>query len=142
MAKRGRPFAAQAYDPNRHPAEFLALREQGYSVRASAGAMRVHHSTIYEWCKQHPEFKEAFDLSDDVNAYTWERTLIEATTAEQVRKAVFALPKLHQDQWRERQSHELTGPDGGPIQTQDMTPREKLARFLGVAEGADGSEPE
>jgi len=45
-------------------------------------------------------------------------------------------------QWRETDRHEITGPDGGPIQTEDTGARDKLAAILArqAAAGSGGGD--
>lgn len=55
---------------------------QGFSLRAFAASVDVHHSTIYEWLKKHEEFAEAKELGLDKSRLFWERVGIDLATGE------------------------------------------------------------
>lgn len=57
--------------------------------------------------------------------------------------AIFWLKNRRPEQWREKVAHEHSGPDGGPIQTEDITAaREEIARRISglAAKGGAGED--
>lgn len=54
------------------PALLLKLMSNGKSIVQCAAAMQIDKSTLYEWYKVHPEFKEAKDLGVEAFEAHWE----------------------------------------------------------------------
>jgi hypothetical protein len=129
MARPGRAYKT------RHPKKraFLQSYEQhGYVGRAASEA-GVHRTTVYDWLKSDPEF--AADVE------TAEKAVLERMEEEADRRAIqgmrkpvfyrgdvcghvqeysdnllmFRMKALAPEKYRDRQSIEHSGPDGGPI---------------------------
>lgn len=102
--------------------EFLT---EGYSVAALAGHIGVARSTIYKWIEEHAEFSDAVKVGQAGAVLWWEkanRTL--ATTGDgNATACVFGLKNRASDEWRDKTETEHSGPNGGPIQRQNVTPR-------------------
>lgn len=134
---RGRPTQ---YDPDRHPAQVLALARLGKTNEEMAEALKIATSTLKEWVKRHEEFKAAFGegkvYSDSkVEASLYERATgfeyvekkvttfpdgsqrIEETTKRvlpDVTAQIFWLKNRKPREWRDKLEH--SGEDGGPIE--------------------------
>jgi len=134
---RGRPTQ---YDPDRHPAQVLALARLGKTNEEMAEALKIATSTLKEWVKKHEEFRTAFSegkvLADSrVEASLYERAIgseyvekkvitypdgsvrIEETTKKvlpDVTAQIFWLKNRKPKEWRDKLEH--SGEDGGPIE--------------------------
>ena len=111
----GRP---STYDPAycKQAVDFLA---QGYSITAFAGSIGVSRQTVYQWAEDHPEFSDALNTARAVSALWWENRLrdVAETNEGNATAAIFGLKNRAADEWRDKQHTELTGADGGPINT-------------------------
>jgi len=97
--------------------EVIAHMSEGYSLESFAGVIGVAASTVWKWNKEIDEFSEAVNIGKAKAALIWEKRLaILATTNEgNATATIFALKNRFPDQWRDKQEHELTGANGGPI---------------------------
>lgn len=114
----GRP---SKYDPD-FCNQVILDAELGFSLSAFAGGIRVDRDTITEWRKVHPEFDQSCKVAKLVRARFLETGIMKEDIpgpAMQARK--FALVNCAEEDWREKQAIELTGADGGPIQTAAWT---------------------
>ena len=119
-----------------------------------AQALDVHVSTLYRWKAEHPEFRESLKvgkgLSDDrVEASLYHRAVGYSFNAVKIMQnngvpvivpyvehvppdpgaMSMWLSNRRRDDWKVKQSHELSGPNGGPIETKnaDALTDEQLA---------------
>lgn len=133
----GRP---SKYDPAycEHVIDFLA---QGYSITAFAGSVRVSRQTVYQWAEDHPEFSDALNIARAAAALWWENRLRDVAEGSEgsATAAIFGLKNRAADDWRDKQSLEHSGPDGGPIQTEDTGARDRLASLLARLAPAGGA---
>lgn len=122
----GRPTS---YDPAfcERVENFMAL---GYSKMAAAGSVGVCYQTLKNWMEEHPEFFAAVKRGEAKRTQILENGLLEAETGPQVTSRIFALKNAAPDEWREKQHTELTGANGGPIQTEDVSPADKVKARL------------
>jgi len=111
-----------------------------------ADFFEVSDRTIYRWASAHDEFCQALKAGKDVSDDRVERSLyhkavgytfdsekvfqfqgeiVRAPTKEHVppdtTAMIFWLKNRRKDTWRDRQEHELTGKDGGAIETKDVS---------------------
>lgn len=118
--------------------DFMA---EGYSKLAAAGKIGVCYMTIRNWMDAYPEFFEAVKRGEAKRAVKLEFDLLEAKTGPKVTSRIFALKNAAPDEWKDKQAHEVSGPDGGPIQT-SITADDAFARLAsrldGIAPGAQG----
>lgn len=140
MAKRGR---SSPYKP-----EFVekALKHcrAGATLRELAQIFGVHVDTICEWKLKYPEFSEAIKVgkstADDrvehalynrAAGYSFDSEKIFVSKTGKVTRVktvehiapdttaqIFWLKNRRPDKWRDRQQHEVSGPDGGAIKTE------------------------
>lgn len=134
-----------------------------------ADAFGVNVRTIYRWQADYPEFCQALKAGKDIADERVERSLyqkavgytheavkvfLHAKTATPVyapyrehvppdtTAGIFWLKNRRPEQWRDKQQHEHTGANGGPIEVNDS--RERLAhligRFAGASDTAEGSD--
>ena len=108
---------------------FLA---DGYSVLALAGEIGVSLQTIYNWMDANPDFLDAVKDGQAAAGRWWEDRLRDIAEGKDgnATAAIFGLKNRARDQWADVSRQEHTGKDGGAIQTEDVTPHEKLSAFL------------
>lgn len=110
----GRP---SKYDPD-FCNQVILDAELGFSLSAFAGGIRVDRDTITEWRRVHPEFDQACKVAKLVRARFLETGIMkEDIPGPAMNARKFALVNCAEDDWREKQTVELTGADGGPIQS-------------------------
>jgi hypothetical protein len=95
---------------------------EGYSLTAFAGSIGVCRSTINEWMEVHPEFSEAVRCAKAARLYEWERIGLKVAKdgggTGSATVVVFGLKNMGGEEWADIQRSELTGKDGGAIQTE------------------------
>jgi hypothetical protein len=118
----------------------------GYSLTAFAGEIGVARSTINEWMAQHAEFSEAVSRAKAKRARWWEDRAREIAQkggpGGQATMVIFGLKNHAPDDFKEVTRQEHTGKDGGPIETQSLTPEqraEQAVRLVDSIFGADGA---
>jgi len=147
MAKNGRPTAYSAAAVK----QAKKLCELGATDEDLADFFEVSVRTIYRWQTQHKEFCQALkagkaEADDRVERSLYHKAVgyrheavkifmpanalepVYAPYTEQVAPdttaAIFWLKNRRPAEWRDRQQHELSGPDGGPI------PFERIERVI------------
>lgn len=116
------------YDPA-YCETIIELGKQGYSVVEMATELGVSRNTLEtNWPAAHPEFLEAFTRAKECSQAWWERTgrvgMIENTINASIwsRSMAARFPR----DWREVKGTELTGKDGGAIQTDNVQRVERV----------------
>ena len=122
-----------------------------------ADFFNVSEVTLNAWKSKHPEFlkslKEAkAELDSTVERRLFERAtgyshpedkifqhdgkpLVVPTTKHyppDTTAAILWLKNRQPERWRDKQEHEHSGPDGGPIEHYDLTPVERAQRLAGI----------
>lgn len=120
----GRP---SKYDPS-YCDKLVEYGAQGYSLTACAGKLGVSRQTLHEWAGAWPEFSDAMARHAGARTAFLEEGLIGAETGPMVTSRMFALKNAAPHEWREKQDVELTGKDGGPIETKDVSDLEIARR--------------
>lgn len=132
------------------------LSQLGATDRELADFFSVSVSTLNLWKIEHPEFAESLKLGKEAADARVERSLFQRaigyshdavkifadvkTGAEQVipytehyapdtTAAIFWLKNRRPDEWREKVQTELTGANGGPIETTVVEPEERARRI-------------
>ena len=124
----GRPTMYQDDFPDRARTSMAS----GFSKFATAGSLGVSKQTFDTWCHAHPEFLAAVKEGETMRTLKLEADLLAAPDGPTVTSRIFALKNAAPEEWRDRQMHEMTGKDGGPIKTEDVTPVD-LARRIAFA---------
>jgi len=142
LKKRGRK---SLFNPNKHPQQVKELAEQGKTNEQIADALNINVDTLKEWMKKYPEFSATIkvakqhadgEIIDSLFARAKggikikEITVIQnpdGTTRKEIKEKEmppdvtaqkFWLMNRDPKTWRERQSQEITGKDGGPVKTE------------------------
>ncbi len=101
----------------------IAAGRQGYSLTAFASTLNVDRDTITEWVSKHAEFSLAVRSHKAHRAMIWETRLgkiaDEGGGNGSAVSVIFGLKNVAPDEWRDRT--ELTGANGGPIQSVALT---------------------
>ncbi len=151
-AKGGRPSAYKS----EYAEQAGKLCMLGATDEEIADFFGVHTATVYRWKNVHPEFCEALKAGKDSADERVERSLYQRAIGythdedkifnnggealivptkkhypPETTAAIFWLKNRRPDEWREKQLTELSGPDGKPIQTEELGQgAAKLAAFL------------
>jgi len=88
--------------------QVIAVADEGLSLTAFAGKIRVARSTINVWMEQFPEFGEAVEVHKAVRMLYLESTLLKGESSPKVTACIFAL-KNASDEWREKVDHAHSG---------------------------------
>jgi hypothetical protein len=93
--------------------------KDGYSFESFGGVVGASKQTLYNWCDAHPEFLDAKKTYETASQLEWEKRLRSlSTTGEGNATAIiFGLKNRAADSWRDVKAQEITGRDGGPLET-------------------------
>jgi hypothetical protein len=149
----GRPTE---YDPAKLR-QITMLAELGATDVEVAEFLEVDERTIYRWKLNFPEFCQALKLGKDAADDRVEKSLYrralgyshdavkivaDAKTGESLSvpytehyppdttACIFWLKNRRREQWRDKLDHELTGKDGGAIETKDVSDLDLCRRWL------------
>lgn len=138
---RGRP---PKYDPDVTPVQAEKLCEEGFTDAKLAKFFGVTEQTINAWKTSHPEFSESIKRGKDkfdtervevalaqravgfshpdvhVSNYQGDVTITPITKhyPPDTTACIFWLKNRQPGRWRDKQEHEVTGKDGGPVQVE------------------------
>lgn len=112
----------------------------GKSLTSFAAEINVARDTIYEWEKVYPEFSDACARARAKSGAWWENLMRRlAVKGEGNPQAIlFAIKNMARDDWFEKSAVEVTGKDGGPVQTIDATGL-SAAAMREILEAADAA---
>lgn len=105
----------------------------GLSLAAAAAEIGFHRQRVYEWVDKHPEFADTIKLAMNKRQLFLERRLLSADQGPIVTSTIFALKNAAAADWRDKQEHELTGANGGPVEVMSFSDADRakaLAAFL------------
>jgi len=91
--------------------------DQGFSLSAAASRLDVSRGTVYDWLDAHPEFAAKVKIAQNKRQFFLENRLLKATEGPVVTSSIFALKNAAPADWLEKTHTELTGKDGGAIET-------------------------
>lgn len=113
----GRP---SKYDPSfgNRAIEYMG---QGFSKEAFAGHLGIAKQTLYNWMAEYPEFLDAIKHAETACLDFWERQGMHGMFAEKFGQSIWIFNMKARFGWKEAQSIELSGPDGKPIETKDVS---------------------
>lgn len=116
----GRP---STYDPS-YCERIVDCGREGMSVVEMAAEIGVARSTLENaWPAAHPEFSVALEQARDLSQAWWEKQGRTNLVTQGFQSALYSrsMAARFPKDWREVKGTELTGKDGGPIQTTDVT---------------------
>ena len=119
----------------------ISIGSEGGWLSEMAEACDVHRSTMDEWAATYPKFSEALMRAKQKAQAWFEREGRLGLSAEKFNSALWAkqMSARHRDEYTERR--EVSGPDGGPIETSiiaDDAFARLASRLGGIAPGAQG----
>ena len=105
---------------------------QGYTLASWAGTVGVCRETCYNWANKHKEFINAIKIGRAKGQLVWEKRLETQalTNAGNTASIIFAMKNLYKDDWADKIINEVSGPDGKPIQTEEVSGSSKLTAYL------------
>lgn len=98
--------------------KLLAHMSQGFSLTAAAAMEGIHRERIYEWVERYPELKEQISLAKAMRQLHLEKEFLTTTNSARVTALTLALTNAARQDWQGKQTIELQGKDGAPIQTE------------------------
>lgn len=108
----------------------IQLMSEGYSFSAWCGSLPVPYETARGWATAYPEFSESIKNGMVARTKKLEQGLLSQEFAgPQITARIFALKNANPTEWRERSITEVSGLDGGPVETKSPDISE-LARAL------------
>lgn len=127
MTEEKRPVGRPSkYDPA-YCEMVVEHMKEGASLTSFAAEIGVARSSINEWIDAHYEFSEAVKRAKACCAAWWEK--IGRKNAEHgggnATLVIFGLKNMATEDWQDRQEIQHTGKDGGPIETKDVTNRDR-----------------
>lgn len=113
----GRP---SAYNPE-YCEVAIEAGKAGKSVAWLASELDVNKDTIYEWAKVHPGFSDALTRMRAHSQRWWEDKGQDGMVMPGFSASVWSrsMAARFPDDWRENKGVELTGKDGGAVQTEN-----------------------
>lgn len=108
--------------PSEYRVEFcervVELGREGKSVAQIAADLGYCKQTIYTWKDKHPEFAEAMAFAMTLSQAWWEGKAQDNLATPGFNATLWAknVNCRFSDDYAERQKHEVSGPNGGPIQ--------------------------
>lgn len=135
----GRP---SDYDPA-YCERIVAFCADGYSLTAFAGAIGADRKSITNWAAAHPEFFLAVHRAKAVCAKWWEDrgrgVALEGGPGGQATMVIFGLKNHAPDDFKEISRQERTGPDGGPVQVEVLTPEQRATKAVALIDETFGA---
>jgi hypothetical protein len=134
--KLGRP---STYDPE-YCDLVIDMGTAGKSKAQMAAGLGISRQCMNEWEKQHKEFGDAVKAAQDL-ALAWWETAGQFNMTRQGFNAtafIFQMKNRFRADYRDTQDHEVSGKDGGPIETKetsDIETARRVAFMLGRAVG-------
>lgn len=110
------------YDPA-YCDKVIKYGQAGKSVTWIATELGVVKQTLHNWMAVHPEFLDAMTHAKQWAQRWWEDEGQDGMTKAGFNSSVWSrsMAARFPDDWREVKGTELTGKDGGPIQTDNKT---------------------
>jgi len=118
-AKEGRP---SKYQP-RFCDIVVQVGQRGGSMVAMAEACDAMRVNLYDWAEQHPEFSSALVRAKQAEQIFWENMGLQGLHADRFNAMVWktSMQARFREDYTERKVQEVTGKDGGAIQTEVKT---------------------
>jgi hypothetical protein len=92
--------------------------------------------TVWNWTRQNSEFLNAYREARKGQAEAWSDDMVDLSDGTgdvnrdklRIQTRQWLMARQHSQRWGDKVSQEISGPDGGPIQTDDLA----LARWLAL----------
>ena len=109
------------------PEKVRAFLSEGYTKEAAAGELGISVSRFCVWQNEIEEFREAIKEGEALSQKWWEDKGREACLNGEFNATVWVMQMKNRFGWTDKQSHEVTGKDGGPVET-----KSKVLQVVGV----------
>jgi len=122
----------------------LSALKAGNTLRASAKYVGISEDTLLAWRHRFSAFSAQIDRAEGEAEVLYVAVIAEAARDGDWRAAITWLERRRHDDWRERKTQELTGPGGGPIQTEDvgLNDDDRATRILAIVQRARERTPD
>lgn len=147
-AKLGRP---SKYDPALCE-KVRDLGSKGKSKAQIAAALGISRQTLDTWAALHPDFLDAVKDAHDAALAWWEDQGQDGLSADKFNATafIFQMKNRFRSDYRDKQDHEHSGPNGGPIavaeldllSVEELEAYERLVLKLASAAGATQPAPD
>ena len=129
--------------PTKYKPEFCetiqGVAEQGGWLSQMAEACDVHRSTMDEWASEHPEFSEALTRAKQKAQVALEELGWKGIEADKFNSSQWKhLAAARHAEYRDTSKLHVSGPNDGPIQTEDVSDRELAKAMLLTLQEAKG----
>jgi len=92
----------------------------GLTDEQIAGKMGIGVTTLYDYKKKYPEFMKALKKGKEVVDREVENSLLEQARSGNMTAIIFWLKNRKPRQWRDKQTREISGPEGGAIEVEQQ----------------------
>jgi hypothetical protein len=139
MGKPGRPIKYTQEIREQITAQIVAKMQEGFSLTAACGSVGLPRQCIYDWQNEDPSILYDINIGRAGRLYKLEEDLLTSTEGPRVTARIFACKNACPEEWVTPEKHEFSGPDGKPIQTEEVgAGAAKLAAFLaGIADRSE-----
>lgn len=112
-----------------YPEMLIEHFKSGLSFEAFGGVIGVSKQTLYTWTEKYPEFMDAKQRGLMMSRMVWEKMGIDglynqvfkdsegATVSKSINAAIWRMNMINRFGWGEKNSVEVSGPEGKPIET-------------------------
>ena len=132
--------------PSSYKKEFcdlvIGLGQEGKSLAQIAATIGCARQTLYNWADTHEEFLDALTRARDLSLSWWEDQGQKGIWSREFNANAFKLQVMNRfpDDYRDKQSIEHTGADGGPIETSEVNYRDWARAICFAANMPDAEE--
>lgn len=114
----GRPTK---YDP-KFCNEIESHMGAGFSKESFAGKIGICKQTLYNWMNENPTFLDAVKRAEVACQNWWEQKGMDGMYAgKDFSSAIWIFNMKARFRWKDVTAHEVSGPDGKPIETKDVS---------------------
>lgn len=99
--------------------QIIDMMGRGYSLTATCGELGIYRQRVYEWAEEDQDLADALKMGKQKRVLKLEADLLSAESGPEVTSRIFALKNAAPEEWRDKVTQEHTGPNEGPIQTEE-----------------------
>ena len=100
--------------------QVIEMGKQGYSIAMMASALDVDKASIYDWKDRYPDFSTSLSKAMAHAQAWWERAGIDGMQSNKQFNALVwkvSMQARFREDYTERKVQEVSGPNGGPVQS-------------------------
>lgn len=102
-------------------ASIIQALETGMTRRAAAAHAGIHHATFYRWLESDATLRDDVERAESKAESRFLLRIMEAATKGTWQAAAWWLERRHPKEYALKNRVEMTGADGGPVQTQQVS---------------------